>query len=275
MNETVIVVQFKQTVDANIEVEEDMLQEVVCSKLGLPEGVAKSKKNVVGLYTARKIYPNENLIRENFKEEKELEDQFMYEMNQDQHEDPEEQTGFVSLTVPSLAAGLSGKLEPGDIISIVCYIDDKQSTQTGSFTNFQDGSTSTEIYSPEKENVKLYDELKYVEVKAVTNQKAKNIDQVKEIDEKDRTSSDTIIPATIMVECIDDQQMLKLVQAENEGRIHVIFRVRGENKEELLDEQKSIIDKLKGQKVQELEKDSTKQDEVSQDKGDSAEIAIE
>lgn len=137
----------------------------------------------------------------------------------------------VSISIPSFAAGLSGKLEAGDIVSV---------------------TTVQELENGGKEAV-IPIELNYVEVLAVTAADGEDLDaQVTgKGGEKEK------LPATITL-LVSQEQLLKLAELEHMGKIHIALAYRGSEKQIYLELQKEIIDSAK-----ELEKEVISE-EISQ-----------
>jgi pilus assembly protein CpaB len=205
--ETVMVIRLNQKIKDNVEIKENMLIEVSVGKFGLPANVIKDKSQIIGKYSATVILPDDNLVPDKFKDVKEMEDAFLYGITGERR--------AVSISIKSLAAGLSGKLLPGDVVSVVAFIKNR------------------DVQQETLGHVQVYPELRYVEVGAINNSKAQDTNQLKAKDEKERNSTDTIIPATITL-LVDDIQATKLIEAENTGTIHIIFAGRGDEAKKLL-----------------------------------------
>ena len=106
----------------------------------------------------------------------------------------------VSVTIKSLAAGLSGKLAGGDAVSILA---------------FKRGA------SIEEESVLLAPpELECVRLASVINSSGA------EINESDPLARDNKTPAAITL-LVNGKQAKKLVELENTANIHVVFIARG------------------------------------------------
>ena len=122
----------------------------------------------------------------------------------------------ISVTIPSFAGGLSGKLISGDIVSIIAC-------------DYQ-----------EKGETVVPDELQYVEVIAVTD-KAGHDEAVTEY--KPDGEEETSLPATITLLVTPGQANI-LAQLEAEGEIHVALVYRGtpENCAKFIEAQAKILE---------------------------------
>jgi len=105
----------------------------------------------------------------------------------------------LSISIKSLAAGLSGKLQAGDIISLIA-------------ADYGDLRTTT-----------LPPELQYVEVLSVTTSNGKDA-QPAAYDQQD--DSETELPSTLTVLVVPAQAIL-LSDIENKGKLHAALVYRG------------------------------------------------
>ena len=125
----------------------------------------------------------------------------------------------ISITVQSLAAGLSDKLQSGDIIRLYHYND-----LSGTLNVVQD-----------------IPELKFVKVLSVSDSKGLDIDYTKQPEEDE----ERLQTATLTVQATPEQAIL-LTQYENEGMLHVALISRGNEAlaKELLNQQAEILTQL-------------------------------
>ena len=159
---------------------------------------------------------------------------------------------LVSLTVPTLTAGVSGTLQPGDVVSVMVtskitqfnqqlglLVATEQSTITkspesgdGDEQESEDGSASdtpstvsqTLLSSIQKESETcIPEELRYLEVCKVTSSDGTDalVSTAKDPDVPNR------LPATITF-YVTEEQALKLAEIEQNGDIHIAFLARGD-----------------------------------------------
>jgi len=119
----------------------------------------------------------------------------------------------ISLTVKTLASGLSDKLQPGDIIRIYHFLDVAQEVP----------------------------ELKYVQVLSVTDSDGRNVDNTREVEEEEEKQQS----ATITVLASPEQAEV-ITEIENDGVAHVALISRNNDQlaEELLKRQEQEIQEL-------------------------------
>lgn len=193
------VIRVTRQIEKNTIITEDMLEYVAVMPLNLPENIIKDKQSIVGKVSAITLLPQDNLIPEKFIDAYSITNKEFYDMD-----NPDKLA--VSVSVKTLAASVSGKLLPGDVVSLYGF-----NTDSKTFV--------------------LHDDLMYVEVLAVTNSKAEDLDKRQAGLESD--TSDVVIPSTITLS-VNRNQARELIELENTGNIHVVFIGRGETSQGLL-----------------------------------------
>jgi len=219
------VVRVRESVKKDMLIEENMLKMVEVGEWNLPSDAIMDYEMVVGKYSTVELLPSDNLVPDKFTDFPYKEDAFMYEYEKDQRVN-------VSISLSSIAASVSGKLESGDIVEVLVY---------------KKGITDYETGTVIPDSVISYEELAFVEVASVTNNKTEDVvkikDNLSESDEKAPAGvNENIIPSTVILRCYPVQAK-KLVEAEYTGNIHLVFIYRGdeEKKENLLEQQKLAL----------------------------------
>ena len=121
---------------------------------------------------------------------------------------------LVTVTLPSNAAGVSGHLQAGDIVSVVCYIAAHERFETDEYTGFD-----VRVNVPAETVV--YPELQTISVFAIENAKTESMEEVRNAE----GIVDTV-PKTVTL-IVTEEQALKLIEAEYTGKIHLVFERRG------------------------------------------------
>lgn len=177
----------------------------------LPNNIATKLEDVIGTYAASSLYPGDYILSGKVSSTPLSSDLTLNSLSE----------GMVafSISVQSLAAGLSDKLQSGDIIRLYHY-------------NDQSGTLNTVTDIPE---------LKFIKVLSVTDSKGLDIDYTKQPEEDE----EKLQTATITVEVTPEQALL-LTQYENEGVLHAALISRGNEAlaKELLKQQVEILEAL-------------------------------
>ena len=177
----------------------------------LPDNVATKLEDVIGTYAASSLYPGDYILSGKVSSTPLSSDLTLNAI-------PDGMVA-ISLTVQSRAAGLSDKLQSGDIIRLYHYND-----LSGTLNVVQD-----------------IPELKFVKVLSVSDSKGLDIDYTKQPEEDE----ERLQTATLTVQATPEQAIL-LTQYENEGMLHVALISRGNEAlaKELLNQQAEILTQL-------------------------------
>ena len=210
--ETVTLIQVSKRVEKGARVSADMLRRVEVGSYGIDVGALTTDEGIVGKYAACDLYPGDILTIYKFKTIHETIDNYVQKTR-------ENSLCAVSVELKGISASLSGKLKTGDVVSAYVFVN-----EGGMGSN--------------KGDVVVYPELQYLEVAAVTNSRAEDIhyEPDRDVDfDRVKTMGDTSVPATVIF-IVDEFQAVRLVEAENTGIIHLVFRGRGDYAQELLKE---------------------------------------
>lgn len=179
-----------------------MLKNVEVGAYGLPLNLITDKAEIIGQYAAVDMKAGDYIMVSKLQE---------YRFDQVIDEIIQEGKRLVTVTVPTVASGLSSHLQKGDIVTVANFIPEKERFSSG-------GS----IYEPSK--VIMYPELMELTVYDVENAKTESADQVRAEGDKNGTGYDPI-PKTVTF-IATELQAVKLIEAEYNGKIHLILAGR-------------------------------------------------
>lgn len=199
MSELVDVVKVTRTVEKNTQITEDMLEIKQLPKQVVTENTITDKKEIIGKVAAVQLLAEDNLVIQKFADISSVSDKAMYEM------DGTEKLA-VSVSVDSLASSVSGKIMPGDVVSVYGFL----------------GETKV---------LAEYPDLQYLEVIGVSNSNGEELSTRNVNNETD--SSDKVVPSTVTLS-VNRNQAQELVILENTSNIHIVFVGRGEISRKLL-----------------------------------------
>lgn len=183
---TETVIKVTGTVGAGTKIEETMLKEVEVGSFGLPENIVKEKTDIVGKYARTEIAAEDCIVKSKLSD---------YAANERLDGILANGQKLVTVTLPSIAAGVGNHLRAGDIISLVCY------------------SNGVPM---------AYEELKNIEVYSIENDAAQDIAEVNAAEAK----SDTVAATLTLI--VNDMQAERLVEAEYSGKLHAVFERKGQ-----------------------------------------------
>lgn len=199
MAESVDVVKVTKQIEKNTQITEDMLEIKHMPKQAVTQNAITDKKQIVGKVSNVQLLPEDNLVMQKFTEVGTETDKALYEM------DNSEQLA-ISVTLANLASSVSGKIQPGDVVSVYGFIN-------------------------ETKQLADYNDLQYIEVIGVSNSSAEELSTRNSDSETD--SSDKVVPATVTLS-VNRNQAQELVVLENTSSIHIVFVGRGEISRKLL-----------------------------------------
>ena len=199
MAESVDVVKVTKQIEKNTQITEDMLEIKQMPKQTVTQSTITDKKQIVGKVSNVQLLPEDNLVMQKFTDVGTETDKALYEM------DNSEQLA-ISVTLANLASSVSGKIQPGDVVSVYGFIN-------------------------ETKQLADYTDLQYIEVIGVSNSSAEELSTRNSDSETD--SSDKVVPATVTLS-VNRNQAQELVVLENTSSIHIVFVGRGEISRKLL-----------------------------------------
>lgn len=210
------VVEVTKPISRGQQITKEMVRVVEVGSYNLPtenNGYVTVLEDVVGKYAQDNLYEGEYVLENRLREKPLANDEYL--------EGFDGSKGAISVTVQSLAAGLSGKLFAGDIVSVIATDDEK-------------------TYVP--------DELKYVKVLACTLSDGEDVDEnTRSKKEEDGSSSDTADTAETITLLADKYQANRLADLEANQKIHIelVYRGNEENSNKFLKQQEKIIKEMK------------------------------
>lgn len=187
------VLRLAEDVKQGSKITEKQIEQVKVKSSTLPKNIIRNSKDIIGKYAASNLYEGDYLNKKKISGEANTADDVFSGLDGSKV--------AVSFTIDSFAAGLSGKLYNGDIISILIYDKDV-----------------------DKDKAFIPPELKYVKVITTTTDNGVDKDAVKE---KDDGTID--LPSTVTV-LVNTTQAQLIAKYENEAVMQAALIYHG-NKE--------------------------------------------
>ena len=196
------IVRVAQPIRAGDEITADMVQTAEVGGYNLPDEVVRLKENVVGKYASADLAVGDYIINTKVSDVPAADNAYLYSLDGTQQ--------AISVTIKSFSNGLSGKLQSGDVVSVIAPDYKKQ------------GLT---VIPPE---------LKYVEVISVTASSGYDANTGEAPDEEDERE----LPSTVTL-LVSPEQSKVLAELESDGKLHLSLVYRGtrENAAQFLDAQ--------------------------------------
>ena len=185
------IVRLKNDIVQGHMIQESDIEVVTVGSTGLPTNIITKKEAVVGKFAACDLKANTDLLQSMISDKSDSADDVFHTL------DGKKQA--ISITISSFAGGLSGKLENGDIVSLV-------------------------IFENETNEASIPGGLTYVKV--ITTTTAEGFDKDELTPNEDGTYE---LPTTLTL-LVNPTQAKMLVEYENRGVIHADLVYRGDSK---------------------------------------------
>ena len=185
------IVRLKNDIVQGHMIQESDIEVVTVGSTGLPTNIITKKEAVVGKFAACDLKANTDLLQSMISDKSDSADDVFHTL------DGKKQA--ISITISSFAGGLSGKLENGDIVSLV-------------------------IFENETNEATIPGGLTYVKV--ITTTTAEGFDKDELTPNEDGTYE---LPTTLTL-IVNPTQAKMLVEYENRGVIHADLVYRGDSK---------------------------------------------
>lgn len=207
---TTEIVRMKKDVKIGQEITEKDVEIVEVGAYNLPADVLKKSEDVVGKYVSSELLAGEYVLPGKISDTPASENAYLYNLTGEKR--------AISVTIPSFAGGLSGKLIFGDIVSVIA-VDYRESGETV-----------------------VPDELQYVEVIAVTDKEGYDEDEVVVTADGEEEPD---LPETVTL-LVTPAQANILAELEADGEIHLslVYRGTSENAQKFIAAQEKLLNEL-------------------------------
>ena len=204
------IVRMKKDVKIGQEITEKDVEIVEVGAYNLPADVLKKSEDVVGKYVSSELLAGEDVLPGKISDTPASENAYLFNLTGDKRAN--------SVTIPSFAGGLSGKLISGDIVSVIA-VDYRESGETV-----------------------VPDELQYVEVIAVTDKEGYDEDEVVVTTDGEEEPD---LPETVTL-LVTPAQANILAELEADGEIHLslVYRGTSENAQKFIAAQEKLLNEL-------------------------------
>ena len=200
------IVRVTKDIKEGDEITAEMVQTVEVGAYNLPQNLMTDKKEVVGKYATADLAAGDYILSSKLSAVPAAANAYLYNLDGTKQ--------AISVTIKSFAVGLSGKLESGDIVTVIV-------------ADYQ-GKGETAIPP----------ELQYVEVISVTASSGYDANTGEVVDEKELPSTVTLLVTT--------EQAKVLAELEQDSELHLALVYRGtpENAAKFIAAQDALIEEL-------------------------------
>lgn len=204
----VTLVRVTSEIKVGDQITDKMVTSVEAGGYNLPSNVIYKIEDVVGKYANADLYKGDYILKSKLSDTPMLRNAYLNKLNGENR--------AISVSIKSFASGLSGKLEAGDIVTLIA-------ADVGS----------------QRETI-VYPELQYVEIIATTGSSGsdQNVQERGDGEEEEMASTITVLAAP--------EQARLLAELEQTGKLHAALVFRGESSQaqKFLDEQVLVLEEL-------------------------------
>ena len=215
----VTLVRVTKEIRTGEQITDKMVTSVEAVGYNLPSNVIYKIEEVVGKYANADLYKGDYILKSKLSDTPMLRNAYLNKLNGENR--------AISVSIKSIASGLSGKLEAGDIVSLIA-------ADVGS----------------QRETL-VYPELQYVEIIATTGSSGsdQNVQERGNGEEEELASTITVLASP--------EQSRLLAELEQPGKLHAALVFRGESTQaqKFLDEQASVLKELYPEETEDPKKD--------------------
>lgn len=207
------ILRVAKDIKAGEEITKNMIKTVEVGSYNLPENVFTDMSQVVGKYAKIDMLVDDYILVGKITDKPTAENLYLYSL------DGKKQA--MSVTIKNFAGGLSGKLISEDIVSVIA-------------PDYQKKGITV-----------IPEELKYVEVIAVTSKKGNDTDVDTTVKSKSKEEDSKELPSTVTL-LVSPEQSKILAELESTGKLHLSLVYRGtkQDTQKFIKIQDEIIEKL-------------------------------
>ncbi|HZK01210.1 MAG TPA: RcpC/CpaB family pilus assembly protein [Tissierellaceae bacterium] len=228
------IVRAVKEIKSGDEITKDMVQVVEVGGYNLPDNIIRTKETVMGKYAVSDLGIGDYILNTKLSDIPAAENAYLYNLDGSKQ--------AISITIKTFANGLSGKLQSGDIVSVIAP-----------------------DYKKQGETV-IPSELKYVEVISVTASSGYDANTGEQIVEDDRE-----LPSTVTL-LVSPEQGNILAELESDSKSHLSLVYRGipENTRKFIEIQEEIIEEIyseaEEEELEEIDNNAGNIENTSQEK---------
>ena len=200
------IVRVTKDIKEGDEITAEMVQTVEVGAYNLPQNLMTDKKEVIGKYATADLAAGDYILSSKLSAVPAAENAYLYNLDGTKQ--------AISVTIKSFATGLSGKLESGDIVTVIV-------------ADYQ-GKGETAIPP----------ELQYVEVISVTASSGYDANTGEVVDEKELPSTVTLLVT------IEQAKVLAELEQDSELHLALVYRGTPENAAKFIAAQDALIEEL-------------------------------
>ena len=225
-------IRLKQPIPYGGQITDDMVEQIEVSRQLIPEGTLTNLSSVSSRYAVTDLYAGDYLTAEKMTDLLSVQDPMAMATAKG--------LKVVSITLPTLASGVSGKLQPGDIVTVMAMLKNNSADQSQTLEPQKTGTNQADPDNSTNNNLKnetlIYPELQYIEVCSLSASDGSDARVNKTVTDE----SKNLLPTTVSL-FVSEAQALRLVELEQKGLIHLNFVARGKDTAQFIPDDRRVL----------------------------------
>lgn len=212
-----------------------LVEQVEVGAYGLPAGAVKDKNTLIGKLAKSTIVKGDNILSGQLMTSDENANEFLNQLSTKNEQ-------AVSVTMPTLASSLSGRIQTGDVVRVLTFekatSTQSQSSSAGNgFSNGITGNQNQSDTSADKVPVQ-YPDLQYLQIVALSAKDGTPVNGLETTTHSTDGKTNIVLPSTVTFACTANQAD-ELAEIEKKNDLYLVFVARGAQAETIIQQQSS------------------------------------
>lgn len=210
-----------------------LVEQVEVGAYGLPAGAVKDKSALIGKLAKSTIVQSDNILGGQLMTSDENANEFLNQLSAKGEQ-------AASVTMPTLASSLSGRIQTGDVVRVLTFekaaATQSQSSSSGNgFSNGITGNQSQSDTSADKVPVQ-YPDLQYLQIVALSAKDGTPVNGLETTTHSSDGKTNIVLPSTVTFACTASQAN-ELAEIEKKNDLYLVFVARGAQAETIIQQQ--------------------------------------
>lgn len=212
----------------------NLVEQVEVGAYGLPAGAVKDKNALIGKLAKSTIVQGDNILSGQLMTSDENANEFLNQLSVKGEQ-------AVSVTMPTLASSLSGRIQTGDVVRVLTFekAASTQNQSSNSGNSFSNGITGNQTQSDTTDKTPVqYPDLQYLQIVALSAKDGTPVNGLNTTTHSTDGKTNIVLPSTVTFACTANQAN-ELAEIEKKNDLYLVFVARGAQAETIIQQQSS------------------------------------
>lgn len=208
-----------------------LVEQVEVGAYGLPAGAVKNKNALIGKLAKSTIVQGDNILGGQLMTSDENANEFLNQLSAKGEQ-------AVSVTMPTLASSLSGRIQTGDVVRVLTFEKAAaQSQPASSGSSFSNGITGNQAQSDTTDKTPVqYPDLQYLQIVGLSAKDGSPVNGLETTTHSTDGKTNIVLPFTVTFACTETQAN-ELAEIEKKNDLYLVFVARGAQAEKIIQQQ--------------------------------------